>query len=173
MESTYLTNCIYIQECDGDEAARDDLKQKFTSTTKDLSDGFSASLAAHFTFSRTTKKARMSDDWDGPDKNSVALYQAIPSALALYRLCAFDAGTVRAYGPDGYKCVWSMSFIHAATGELVVFGEHKGAFSFWTRFSGKKDAPHALCEDLLALLTYLVSDNFAHPYDGLVAGGVA
>jgi hypothetical protein len=53
-----------------------------------------------------------------------------------------------------------------------LFGEHKGAFSFWTENYQDDIKNKSFIKDLSEFLTYLVSDDFAHPYDSLVAGSV-
>lgn len=169
----YLTNCEYIKERIADYDTRDTLRKMFVAAKDaELSD-CNGNLAAHITFNKKTKVAKFNKDWASSDDKYAAMYEAIPSALALYRLCAFDAVEVQAHGPEGYKCVWSTALIHAQSGRIVFFGEHKGAFSFWTRVPEVEIKDKAFIKDLLSLLTYLVSDTCAHPYDGLVAGSVA
>lgn len=172
----YLTNCVYVQKRDGDEQHRDELRQKFVAAQDiEMQSGICGNVAAHVKVSTKTKKASFSKDWTSvaEDGSSVSLYQAIPSALALYRLCCFDGIKVDAAGPDGYKCVWSTALVHADTGRRIWFGEHKGGFSFWLPEHSASELPEGFKKDLQEFLTYLVGDTFAHPYDGTVAGSVA
>lgn len=171
---TYLTNCEYIMERQANYDKLTELRAKFVAVKDNYEmNGFSGNLAAHVSFNRKTKKAKFNKAWSTSDDSNAAMYQAIPSALALYRLCCFDEVKVEAQGQNGYKCTWSVALVHAPSGKLVVFGEHKGAFSFWTAAHGEEMKDKAFIKDLTDFLTYLVSDNFAHPYDGLVAGSVA
>jgi hypothetical protein len=170
----YLTNCVYVQKRDGDEDQREELRKKFVAAQDiEMQNGICGNVAAHVKISVKTKKATFSKDWVSNNGTSVSLYQALPSALALYRLCCFDGIKVEAFGPDGYKCVWSTALVHADTGRRIWFGEHKGGFSFWMPEHSASDLPEGLKQDLLDFLTYLVGDTCAHPYDGTVAGSVA
>lgn len=167
----YLTNAKYLMARDADYKTLNDLKSKFSAIpfTEDWSgDG---NLAQHVSFS-PKGKAKLNKDWLKKE-GDVYLFEAIPSALALYRLCAFDSVQVTAYGQDAYKVIWTTALCHTPSGRVVYFGEHKGAFSFWTTNYTEDIKDKAFTKDLLAFLTYLVSQRFAHPYDGLVAGSVA
>ena len=172
-KSTYVTNCQYIQDRNGDYQTLEMLQQKFKPSNEGLRNGFNGNIAAHFKVNRKTKKVSMADQWTCSDDKFASLHQAIPSALALYRLCAFGENTIRAFGQDGYKCVWQYAVEHIESKTLIVFGEHKGAFSFWLQKSSKDELSKELIRDLEQFITYICSDKFAHPYDGLVAGSVA
>lgn len=172
----YLTNCVYVQKRAGDEERREELRKKFVAAQDiEMQSGICGNVAAHAVVSTKTKKVKFAKDWASANKegSSVSLYQALPSALALYRLCCFDGVKVEAFGPDGYKCVWSTALVHVETGRRIWFGEHKGGFSFWMPEPSASELPEGLRKDLEAFLSYLVGDTFAHPYDGTVAGSVA
>lgn len=171
--NTYYRNCEYILKRQADYDTRDLLRSKFVAAKDGSLDGFCGNLAAHITINIKTGKAKLNKEWAGSDENNVALYKAIPSALVLYRLCAFDEVKVETFGPEGYKCVWQVGLVHVKSGRLVYFGEHKGAFSFWTQNSADEIKDKAFIKDLCQFITYLCSDKFAHPYDSLVAGSVA
>jgi hypothetical protein len=177
LHSNYITTCEYALERDADYKEHAEVQKLFIACGDPNFEwnGFSGNLAMHFKMNRKTKKFKVTKDWSCSDETHASLYQAIPSALVLYRLCAFDENVkVQALGQEGYKCVWQIAFIHVASRRLVVFGEHKGAFSFWTDGHGaelKEDKQ--LVKDLTRFLNYLCSDKYAHPYDGLVAGSVA
>lgn len=169
----YLTNCVYVQKRNGDEETRDKLRSVFAAAVDiEMESGINGNVAAHVKISTTTKKAKMTSSWSS-EEGHVSLHQALPSALALYRLCCFDAVKINVEGPDGYKCVWSTALVHAPTGQRIWFGEHKGGFSFWMQEHDQKSVDKGLKKDLLKLLSYLVGDTCAHPYDGTVAGSVA
>jgi hypothetical protein len=68
-------------------------------------------------------------DFGGWGDGIVNMYEAMSSALLMYRLACTFAGTMETSGPDGYKCVWQLPLKHKGTGECIMFGEHKGAAS--------------------------------------------
>ena len=171
----YRTNCEISLPRQADYATRERLAEVFV-PAKDFSgdmNGFNGNISAHVRFNKKTKKATVSKEWAVSDSKSITMYEIMPSALFLYRLCAFQPVDVIAEGHDGYKCVWSVPLVHTPTGTVIIFGEHKGAASFWMRESQLSRVDKGLLKDLKDFLTYLVSDTCAHPYDGLVAGSVA
>lgn len=96
----------------------------------------------------------------------------ISSHLLLYRLiCLFN--TAPDCDPDPYKCVWTMSIVHKPTGKRIAFGEHKACPSFWLPEADFAKLDPAFSEDLRELLAFLISDQLAHPYDGVTAGQIA
>lgn len=174
-ESKYLTNCIFAQKRDADYKTLEELKKIFVPAKMSLAQrsGSDGNLAMHVKIDRETKRVSFTKDWISSGEGVASLYEAIPSALALYRLCTYDEVQVEAYGQEGYKCTWMTGLVHAPSGRLILFGEHKGAFSFWTHNSSEELKDKAFIKDLSSFLSYLIGDNFAHPYDGLVAGSVA
>jgi hypothetical protein len=117
--------------------------------------------------------AKMSG-WAARRETYASLYEAIPSALLLYRLiCTFGPVKLDCEGNEGYKMVWYYVLNHKPTNTKIAFSEWKGASGFHTTFHTYKQMPEELRNDLLALIEYLLSDECAHPYDGLTAGSVA
>ena len=96
------------------------------------------------------------------------------SALFLYRLlCLFETEVQVEPINDRYKCIWWITLKHKESGELLQFGEWKGAAGTWTRFHCLEDLPETFKRDYVLLLNELCSKDCPHPYDGLVAGSVA
>lgn len=110
---------------------------------------------------------------DAYEEKYASFYEAIPSALLMYRLACLFEGSIEAAGQEGYKVVWSMALKHEPSGEFLTFGEWKGGALFWTKFMSHEKLPKGFKKDTLALLEALLSKQCPHPYDGLVAGGVA
>lgn len=173
MNNNYLVNCEYSREREADYDARDKVLSKFEGTNVGDPSGTNGNLASCVAVSKKTGKVKLGDTFSARSDLTAPLYQAIPSALMLYRLCSTFEGKVESYGSEGYKCVWAFAVKHKETGEIIYFGEHKGATSFWTKYYSAKDLDSAFKKDLVELLNYLLSPNCAHPYDGLVAGSVA
>lgn len=109
----------------------------------------------------------------GNRDKDLSMWQVISSPFLLYRLLTTFKAPVETLGPEGYKCIWWITLKHKETGEVLSFGEWKGAAGIWTRFHSSTELPKAFKRDTLEILNYLVSDTCAHPYDGLVAGSVA
>ncbi|MFN3454040.1 MAG: hypothetical protein ACK41T_03705 [Pseudobdellovibrio sp.] len=172
MNKQYLTNANYIMDRQADYETLEKLREKFKPVKEDIQSG-NGNLAGFYSVNRKTKKLKLNKSRSYNFETDAGLYAVISSSLALYRLCAYDGVTVHTYGQEAYKCVWSVGLVHEATGVVVHFGEHKGGFSFWTQYASVEDAPKDFIKDLTMFLEYLISDNFAHPYDGLVAGSVA
>lgn len=108
------------------------------------------------------------------EKYEDSLANVISSALALYRLiCLFENPIVETQGAAGYKVPWSLAVRHVETGEVLQFGEWKGAFGIWTRFHKPSELPATYKRDLLEVLNLIFSDRSPHPYDGCTAGQVA
>jgi len=102
-----------------------------------------------------------------------SISEAISSAMLLYRLLCHYKCTVISEGPDGYKTVWWVTLKHKATGEMLTFGEWKGAAGVWTKFVHQKEAPKVFIKDMLLLLEELCAQDCPHPYDRCVAGSIA
>jgi len=101
------------------------------------------------------------------------MFEVISSALLLYRLLCLFKATVETEGPNGYKCIWWVNLKHKETGEILRFGEWKGAAGVWTRFHRDEELPESYKRDMLLLLDELVAEDCPHPYDGNIAGSVA
>jgi len=113
-------------------------------------------------------------DWAKQREVVATLYEAIPSALLLYRLlCTFGPVKLDCEGNDGYKMVWHYVLNHKKTNTKFAFSEWKGASGFHTTFHTHEEMPEEFRNDLLSLIEYLLSNECGHPYDGLTAGSVA
>lgn len=165
MNDFYLTNCEQKNERSADYKAAKEVINLFQSTEFD-SDISHGNLCADLYIDQK-KRAHFKQIKDG-----VGLYRAIPSALLMYRLSCLFPGQIKTYGQSGYKFVWQFSFKHLESGNYIIFGEWKGGSLFWTKHD-KETVPKEFERDILKLINVLVSDDCAHPYDGLVAGGVA
>lgn len=99
--------------------------------------------------------------------------EIMSSALLLYRLLCLFKCQVISYGPEGYKSVWWITLKHKQSGEILQFGEWKGAAGIWTKFHNTDELPEPYKQDVLDLLNVIYSENCPHPYDGCVAGSVA
>lgn len=164
----YLINCIMSQEREGDYSLSSTANELFE-YCEGRDDGH-GNLCHHMIFDKDTKKASFIKEphW----LNDIAIYRAIPSALLMYRLACLFPGSIKTLGREGYKFVWQFSLKHKSSDCRVTFGEWKGGSLFWTIYD-YNDIPEQFKKDLEALLTILVSDRCPHPYDGLIAGGVA
>lgn len=169
----YLTNCKYLEDRNADYAKAKTVIEKWEFSKKEL--GGCGNLCSEILFDPKTKEARFETKKDkdaplGKSLKQISIYKAIPSALLMYRLACTFKGTFTSEGQEGYKVTWQFTIKHKATGKFLTFGEWKGGSLFWTDWFEPEDP---IRKDLLEILTYLVSDTCAHPYDGLVAGSVA
>jgi len=172
-KSDYLTNCEYGSKRNADYDMAKTITDKWEFAKEDF-DGH-GNLCSDVMFDPRTKKAKFKTKKEqncSVDEmfKQVGFWRAIPAALLAYRLACTFEGAIKAYGQEGYKVTWDFPLKHKATGELIKFGEWKGGALFWTNGDEVKGAHK---KDMLELLTYLVSDTCAHPYDGVVAGSVA
>lgn len=167
----YLQSPPFTQERDADYKKQAKIQEKWEFYACNIESGFCGNVASDIKFSPKTKRASKSSRKHF-DFDTISFYEAISSALLMYRLACTFQGVMRV-NSEGYKCVWDFNIRHKETGEIISFGEHKGGSSFWTPYYSFDKVPKELQKDLLELLTYLVSDTCAHPYDGLVAGSVA
>ena len=164
----YFCNPTYIQKRDGDYEKATKITSKWepvSSKDHDLIGNVRP------TFSLETEKFTFSHEKFLPDY--IGMYHVISSALLLYRLICLYKAEVYTEGPEGYKCIWWITLKHKETGEVLMFGEWKGAAGIWTRYHNSKELPASYKKDTLNLLNFLVSKTCPHPYDGLVAGSVA
>lgn len=134
----------------------------------ELPEEFNGNLGWTLSVNRATLKAESGGAMDRLETHA-PLFEAIPSALGLYRLLCLFPSTVHSPGPAGYKLVWQVGLRHKRTSAPVVFGEWKGGFEVFSE--GK--LPTSAMRDLLKLLTLLCGPKCPHPYDGTVAGTVA
>jgi hypothetical protein len=140
--------------------------------------GGNGNLKSELIFNKKTKKVEVgktdfTKEWR---KQYSAMWELLPSCLALYRLIALFQKMATDQHNDWYKVIWSFGLKHKATGAGLCFGEFKAGFSFWTEFmsadAANKKAP-GFFEDLCELLELLASQKVPHTYDGTVAGSVA
>ena len=180
-QSNYLVQPDYCAERKADYKAGEKMNAKFKMVSrkevhKNQSDGLNGNVSSYVTVSRETRKVTIHKEY--PDtikkKAQVALYEAISSALALYRIiCMFKNPQISLEGADGYKCPWFAYFKHEKTGAYIALGEWKGAFGLWTSFNSPEEFNGELKEDTIALLNLIMSDKSPHPYDRTTAGSVA
>ncbi len=104
---------------------------------------------------------------------TVGVYQAISSALMLYRLACVFKPIVQFKGREAYKCTWSAAFRNKALGIDILFYEWKGALTIGLRLTGSGQFSEAQYAAALDLINLLLAPNLTHPYDGVVAGSVA
>lgn len=177
----YLVNCT-LESNREHEAALFSAASPFEVMTSDewyANGGGNGNVCSHFFVSTKTNKGKFGDrpkdfsKWDAFEEKWASFYAAIPSALLMYRLACLFEGKMNIEGKEGYKFVWTLPLKHKETGEYLSFGEWKGGSLFWTKFHNYKEMPEAFKRDTLALLNALLSKKCPHPYDGLVAGGVA
>jgi hypothetical protein len=127
---------------------------------------------------KTKKFERFDDEVDVTqilNKTHLNLYQIISSALAMYRLACLFEGKIYIYGQEKYKFVWEM-FLKHNSGEIITISEWKGAFGIRSRYGSiKVDTEYWnwIIDDVIKLLNVIISPECPHPYDGLIAGGVA
>lgn len=174
LEYKYLVNCELGLERDANYKGASEVQALFEATDKDIEG--CGNLCSDVAINAKTHKASWNErGYLGKEETHIGLYRAIPSALLMYRLACLFPGSIKTEGSKGYKVVWQFNLIHKPTGTQITFGEWKGASLFWTKFYGCKDKniPDGFLKDVQKLISYLVSKNAAHPYDGLIAGSVA
>lgn len=104
-------------------------------------------------------------------ENYCPFYRIMSPALLMYRLvCTFFEPP---FCGDWYKKVWDYPLLHKETNIFISFSEWKGGIYFAMTEYDYSKLPDSFKSDLFNLLAYLFGNECAHPYDGLVAGGVA
>lgn len=128
-------------------------------------------------FNTETKRFGFSgNEFGSTGSKYVGMYRVISSALLFYRLFllwAFQWNVCDNEGKNRYKCIWWLTIKHKETGDILQFGEWKGAAGIWTVHHSPKELNPTYKKDLLELMNFIVSDKVPHPYDGCVAGSVA
>ena len=150
-----------------------ELRNKIASKWANINGGGDGCGNVHHEFYFDTEKQTFifSDKGLHGDERYLSTYQIISPALFLYRLIATFFGSPKC--EDGYKRIWEYNLLHKETGKSISFSEWKGAAGFWLpEYTYKKLTPQFRA-DLIELMNYLISNECAHPYDGLVAGGIA
>jgi hypothetical protein len=175
--TNYIVNPRYTQ-------ARNKDQSLYTKTVKNLSAKWTPVVHPK----DTEFMGNVRPNWDRENKKFVfrpdnarsdwgkfpGMPEVISSALLLYRLLVLFTAKVKVDPARGrYKCVWWITLKHKETGELLMFGEWKGAAGIWTRFSNHKELPPTYKADMLELMNTLADPKCPHSYDGLVAGSVA
>ncbi|HWY33557.1 MAG TPA: hypothetical protein VNX68_02855 [Nitrosopumilaceae archaeon] len=136
-------------------------------------DGTCGNVHGQIQVSKKTKKIKFVEGYSR-SADTVGLYESISAALALYRvICMINNPIVVTEGASGYKVPWNVYLVHIETGEILSFGEWKGAFGIWTRFHDHKQLPEAYKKDVEEILNLMLSDRSPHPYDNCTAGIVA
>lgn len=101
-------------------------------------------------------------------QSHVALCQRISSQLLLYRLAVVFGLPPSDPQTDGYKLGWNVKLVWTGEGDSCMnFYDFKGGAS--GVFRGSKEASDAALE----LMSWLVSDQVPHSYDGVLAGRIA
>lgn len=166
----YLVNCDYAHsERDADYSLRETAELFEFSPEHE---GGHGNLCSDLIIDAKSLRAKFVKKSFPQPEGKESFHRVIPSALLMYRLSCLFEGNATFYGPKGYKFVWQFPLKHKETGESICFGEWKGASLFWTNH-GIESAPKAFKRDVERLISALVSKRCPHPYDGLVAGGVA
>lgn len=184
----YLVNCELVIDRNANYERREQMEAAFEPDPAQNFPDSSGNVAHELGIVKDTLKCQFHTYDDDPPfpsmderikniierkKTYASLHEAIPSALLLYRLiCTFGPVKLDCEGNKGYKMVWYYVLNHKPTNTKIAFSEWKGAAGFHTTFSTYKKMPEELRKDLLALIEYLLSDECAHPYDGLTAGSV-
>lgn len=176
----YLVQPDYLGERKANYKAGELMNKKFEMVTSEeahKNGGLCGNVGSNVMVSLKTRKITISKKYlssADTQKTHVRLYQAISSALALYRIiCMFQEPKIEMQGAGGYKCPWFAYFKHKETGACIALGEWKGAFGLWTLFHDPKELPIELEKDVIKLLELLLSDRAPHPYDNVTAGSVA
>jgi hypothetical protein len=143
------------------------LKWQFVSPLPPLN----GNLLIHLQYS-LSKKAFEWVEHPTLDLNAPFTVEVISASLLLYRLmCVF-------YEPPlvpkrAYKTLWEYPLLHVATGHVLGLMDYKAGISMVTAFDDLSEMPDDFAKDALELLNFLVSEQVAHPYDGVLAGSIA
>jgi hypothetical protein len=168
-KGNFAVNPDYAQDRTGNYELRDKIASKWEYSHKD---GAGCGNVNHqFYFDTSKQKFIFSDDRLYNDDSFIPMYRLMSPALLLYRLIATFFGNPVC--GDNYKSIWDYNIIHKHSGKLLNFSEHKGAIGFRLPESSYTELHFQFKTDLIELMTYLASNECAHPYDNLVAGSVA
>lgn len=182
-KQNYLVQPQYTLDRNADYETQEYINSVFETVSEIPDSGTSGNLGSDIHVNKKKKKAFIcekpslfsdKDNYEKFEAENASLYQAISSALALYRLiCIFPHPKfVELSGGDGYKMPWEIMLRHKETGEYVGFGEWKGGFNV----RGTKNAlqyKEKTLDDFMKLLNLILSNKAPHPYDRTVAGSVA
>ena len=170
IDREFSVNPQYVQERTGNYELRDKIASKWDNS-KYRTDG-NGNVHHNFCFDISKQTFCFSENgYTYNDGNYMYMHRIISPALLLYRLIAtFFASPVC---EDGYKLIWEYNLIHKKSGVQISFSEWKGAVGFWLAETDYRKLSADLQSDLIDLMNYLISNECAHPYDGLVAGSVA
>lgn len=175
-DSRYLVEAAYITDRLADYETAEELREVFKPITASMArelgqDSLNGNVSSYCMVEEKTRKAKFLKDYR--KEGFVGLYKAIPASLAMYRLiCMFENPIVNTIGAAGYKMPWNMYFKHKS-GTVIMFGEWKGAFGFWTAALEEKTLKPEFKKDIIKLLNLMLSNNSPHPYDHTVAGTCA
>lgn len=178
MIKPYLVNCDYVGERNANYERRKAIEVLFEPDPEQNFPNSSGNVSHELVIDPQTLKSKfLKTGIEGLRERTekyASLYQAIPSALLLYRLiCTFGPVKLNCNGNEGYKMVWHYSLTHKNTNTPIVFSEWKGSSGFHMAFHTFTDMPEEVQKDICTLVDYLLSNECGHPYDGLVAGSVA
>jgi hypothetical protein len=162
-------------------AENDDVQQAILKKWKPLADkqNLGGNINSHLRFD-TAEKAFVFIDREAMYKEGSKFeyerYElfcnTISSALLLYR-CVCLGFQPQIMQSDAYKTVWSVPFEHIASKECLVLLDYKAGADINTLAHQPSEMPTDFRNDVLELLTFIVSNSITHPYDLTIAGSVA
>jgi hypothetical protein len=169
----YLTSPPYIAERLKNTDWQDIVKDKWTFSPD--SPHLHNNLATNcLRFDTEQQCFVLNDVRDSSHRNTESLGSVISSSLLLYRLiCVFNETPIVSNAQEAYKSVWEFPLCHRSTSDYFTFIDYKGAATVNSYHSRKEDMSEQVASDFLELITFLTSDQVAHPYDHLLAGSVA
>lgn len=166
----FAVNADYTTERTGNYERRDAIKEKWEFTKKS-ENGTSGNVNGQLYFDTDKQHFILSDDRLYNDDRFIPMYRLMSPALLLYRLISTFFGSPNC--EDNYKSIWEYNIVNKHTGKVLTFSEHKGAIGIWLPEYSYTQLHYQFKTDLIELITYLSSNECAHPYDNLVAGSVA
>lgn len=166
----FAVNPPYVADRTGNYERRDKIKEKWENFTGKSVDG-SGNVNSQFFFDVSKQEFIFSKASLYLDDNFIPMYRLMSPALLLYRLIATFFAAPVCY--DNYKMIWEYNIGHKATGKPIQFSEWKGAIGFWVPEYDNEKLDTQFKNDLIELMTYIISNECVHPYDNLVAGSVA
>lgn len=152
----------------GDYKIRDFIRNQWEGLSEHDNFRTNMGLSTHFVLSDNHQDGmRINDE---KYNNSPIFFYCISSPLLLYRsTCTFpNYVQIR----EEYKQVWTCPMKHKKTGYAILLSEWKGTpyCGIDSRLKELENLPKEFADDIVQLLSYLLSDQCAHPYDNLVAG---
>ncbi len=168
----YITSAPYIAERLENTVWQDLIKVKwnFSPDSPDMHNNLATNSLR---FDKEQQRFVLQDAYNVIFRNNESLGAVISSSLLLYRLiCIFNEAPIVENTEEAYKSVWEFPLRHRS-GDFFTFLDYKGAATVNSYHSRKEDLPEEVASDLLEFLTFITSNQVAHPYDHLLAGSVA